>query len=147
MSEKKRIDADKVSCIHTTLAPVKEKELYRDGGHADYYMKFDMNVPETLEHVIAVADAIAEEKTKEAQAEDKTANPISGEAVLVKIFNGSLDLMVRAKLAPTLMAKIEGPSKTITKAAKAFAAAFGITEDEARAQVVAQMKAKGLPVE
>jgi hypothetical protein len=62
-------------------------------------------------------------------------------------FNYGLDLNVRQQIRGKLATELEGPSKTIEKAAKALVeAGMHDTVDEARAAVIAQRKAKGLAV-
>lgn len=62
-------------------------------------------------------------------------------------FNYGLDLNVRQQIRQKLGAELEGPAKTIKKAAEGLVAA-GLYEtfEEAQAAVVAQRKAKGLAV-
>jgi len=62
-------------------------------------------------------------------------------------FNYAADLAQRQPIRTQVLAENEGPGKTIDKAAKTLAVALGITEEEAKAQVVAARVAKGLPVE
>jgi len=62
-------------------------------------------------------------------------------------WNYAADLSQRQPIRTQVLAENEGPGKTIDKAAKTLAVALGITEDEARAQVVAARQAKGLPIE
>lgn len=62
-------------------------------------------------------------------------------------FNYGLDLNVRQQIRNKLATELEGPSKTIEKAAKSLVeAGLHETLEEARAAVIAQRKAKGLAV-
>lgn len=62
-------------------------------------------------------------------------------------FNYASDLAQRQPIRTQVLAENEGPGKTIDKAAKAYAVALGISEEDARVEIIASRKAKGLPVE
>lgn len=69
------------------------------------------------------------------------------EKALLSYFNYAFDLGVRSRERNALLATLEGPEKAIDKAAKALVAAgLYAQESEARAFVVAQRQAAGLPV-
>ena len=123
----------------TTEAPTVEKELYRAIGGKDYYQPFTRNDATTLDHCIAIATAVA---VKESTTEKK----VEAETVLARLFIAAYDLSLRPPLAAKLEAQVEGPGKQIDKAAKALSVALGISEAEARDQVVAGRTSRGLPV-
>lgn len=137
MSETKKLNP--TSLVYTDTAPVVTKTLSRSFGGIDYEQDFQRNEAKTLENCVAIATAIAAKESTETEKVDP-------ETVLSRMFNSSLDLLVRAKLAPALEAAVEGPAKIIEKAAKAMATAFGISIDEAREQVKKQRVDRGLSV-
>lgn len=68
------------------------------------------------------------------------------QADVLKDFNYAYDLGVRSRERQALLAANEGPEKAIEKGVKGFMAAFGVSETEARAEVIKQRKERGLPV-
>lgn len=123
----------------TKDAPVVEKELKRTVGGKDIVLPFNRNEAKKLDDVIAIATALATSESTESEKVD-------AETVIARYFNAAYDLSVRAKLVPQLESQIEGPGKQIDKAAKALAVALGISEAEAREQVVKGRTDRGLPV-
>ena len=87
--------------------------------------------------------------TPEFEKDEKTGVETEKRGVpsVVGWWNYAADLSQRQPIRTQVLAENEGPGKTIDKAAKTLAVALGITEDEARAQVVAARQAKGLPIE
>jgi len=128
-----------IDVVVTQDAPVVERKLERTVGGGDHCQPFRRNDARNLDHCVAISSAVAAVETTDSKKVD-------AEEVLARFFMIGYDLNIRAKLAPQLEARVEGPGKQIDKAAKALAAALGITEQEAREQVVAGRVARGLPV-
>jgi hypothetical protein len=62
------------------------------------------------------------------------------------LYNYGKDLELRAQARAKLLTSLEGPEKAIAKLVKMMVDTGGYTESEARSSVIAQRKAKGLPV-
>jgi len=144
MSEKQAVTKPMVIMTYTDKAPTVEKTINRDFSGTAYVQPFTRNNAGTFEDVSTICEAVAESWNKGVTVE---ADKSTGESVLVQFFNSALDLYVRSKVGPQLEASVEGPAKTIEKAAKSLAPALGLTLEQARDMIIAQRKSSGLPVE
>lgn len=117
--------------------PVVDKEINRSANGKDYTKPFSRSNAKTLEDASKIAQGVRDIRGHS----DETA-----ESVLVDFFNSAFDLYVRARFNPLVESDVSGPDKLIDKAAKAISDALGIPLEDARAQVVAQRKERGMDV-
>lgn len=130
-------DSEKIAAaIAANDIKVEEGEIKAKVGDVEHKRPYRKLVALTLAGAAALCgDRITVEV-------DEKGEPVRRETSVLGHFNYGYDLNVKAKERQTLMAAVEGPEKTIAKAAKALSALLGVSEEDAAATIRAQMAAK-----